>query len=100
MTETDKSFRISKTSSSGHTRIRPVGRQRKKEFYLTWGSMSGSDKATLEDFFNENSVLEFLWTHPLTSVVYTVYFNDDELSFKHVKNFSNRWSVSITLGEA
>ena len=62
--------------------------------------MSAQDKATLQDFFESNFSLEFDWTHPLTSTVYTVFFVDDDIAFKHVKGSDNRWAVDITLGEA
>lgn len=99
ITETDNAYRIKKTSESGHTRIRPIGRSGKKEITVEWSSMSSSDKAVLQAFFASNSSLAFNWTHPLTNTVYSVFFEDDSLSFRHVRGSVNRWNVTVKLSE-
>ena len=61
--------------------------------------MTATDKATLLGFYETNLALTFDWTHPLTSVTYTVFFDDDDISCKHVSGFSDYWSVTIKLVE-
>jgi len=97
ITETVKAYRIKKTSDSGHTRVRPFGRLPKKAWALGWNSMNEIDKNTLQAFFNDNHAAEFTWSHPTTSVEYTVYFVSDEISYEHV--FVGRWKVSFKIGE-
>ncbi len=97
--DVDTSFRIKKTSASGHTRIRPRGRQLKKKFLLKWGKMQTADKTTLQAFFKDNFAQAFDWPHPDTGVVYTVCFVDDELNFQSSQRSRGFWSIQLTLGE-
>lgn len=97
LTETVKAYRVKKTSDSGHTRVRPFGRAPKKVWTLGWHFMSTEDKHTLQSFFDDNQAAEFTWTHPATSVEYTVYFVSDEISYEYVH--VGRWKVSFKIGE-
>lgn len=56
----------------------------KKEFTLEWDekvSLTETDYQTLEAFFLANQGYSFTWTHPVTNVVYTVMFNQDDLDW-------------------
>lgn len=92
-----KSYRITKTSDSGHTRIRPQGRTPKKEWTLSWDSLTQEDFDTLIAFFDDNFSAEFDWTHPQTGTVYTVYFVSEEIEYEYVP--LDRWKVSFKIGE-
>lgn len=95
--ETQKSYRIKKTSDSGHTRVRPLGRVTKKEFTLTWNILPSAEKATLQTFFDDNYSLNFVWSHPETAVEHTVYFVSDEIEFEDI--VEGFWKTNLTLGE-
>jgi len=95
--ETQKSYRIQKTSESGHTRTRPLGRLTKKEFNLSWNGLSSNDKSTLQTFFDDNYSLNFIWIHPETEVEYTVYFVSDKVEYETI--VIGVWKTSLTLGE-
>ena len=97
VSETQRAYRIKKTSDTGHTRIRPVGRVPKKEFTLSWDFLTSADKATLQTFFEENQALEFTWSHFETNENYSVYFVSDEIEFEYVT--VDYWKTEVTIGE-
>lgn len=97
VSETQKAYRIKKTSDSGHTRIRATGRAPKKEFTLEWEFLPSADKAILQTFFDDNQSLEFSWTHFETEETYTVYFVNDDIKFEYAA--VGYWKTEITIGE-
>ena len=92
-----KSYRVEKTSDSGHTRVRPQGRSPKREFSLSWDGMDDDDFSSLETFYDENFSSNFNWTHPVNSTVYDVYFVKDSFDFECLT--ANYWKVSFKIGE-
>jgi len=95
--EKTRLFRITKTSDGGHGLIRPRGTTAKKEFTLTWKDMTSADKAVLDAFVQANPGTTFTYTHHQTDDTYTVFLDEDDVSFTSVR--SKYWSVSITLKE-
>ncbi len=90
--------RTKKKSDSGHTRLRPKGSKPKKEFTLDWEVITSADKATLDVFFDTYQALDFVYTHFETAVLYTVFFEEDDLDFTYVTD--GYWQIKLTLAEA
>jgi len=51
---------------------------------IYWTGLSSSDLSTLLTFFNTYQGDSFTWTHPITSVEYTVRFSCDKVNYKYV----------------
>jgi len=69
-----------KTSfESGHVLSRAAATQMKRVFTIGWPSMLRTDYNLLVAFFNTYQGSTFNFTHPITDVVYTVGFMEDEL---------------------
>ena len=97
ITETDLSFRLKETSSAGHTMIRGRGTAIKKSFELEWESITSADKNTLQAFFATNYGTSLTWAHFESSVVYTVHFEADDLSFNYLS--PGWWKLKLKLRE-
>ena len=82
---------------SGAVQARPKWSRSRRVFALSWGAMTANDFGTLETFFLANQGLAITWTHPLTSVVYTVRFRDDALKGEVIRR--DRRRVQVTLEE-
>jgi len=76
-------FPAIRTEKEGpYMQSRPKWTSGKKVFTLQWDdkvSLPETDYQTLETFFLANQGASFTWTHPVTSVVYTCMFLQDEL---------------------
>ena len=83
---------------NGYVHFRPKWTVHKKSFILNWKAMTSANKSTLETFFYTNQGITFVWTHPETSVEYTVIFMTDELKFNSNIR-SGYWSISVPLQE-
>lgn len=72
-----------KSSKEGpYVQYRKKWTKSKKHFQLEWDEMVSlleADYQILEQFFYENQGVSFTWTHPVTSIVYTVVFDQDSL---------------------
>ena len=82
---------------SGAVQSRPKWSRSRKVFTLHWSKMSSTDYGTLHTFFLANQGLAITWTHPLTSVSYTVRFKDDSLKASLVT--TSLREVNLTLEE-
>jgi len=90
--------KISAESSAGYFMSRPAGSVAKKEFTLSFASLTITERNTLQTFFDTNQGLAITWTHPETGgATYNVSFLEDELSFNYVP--VDRYSVSVKLRE-
>lgn len=69
---------------SNYMQMRKKWTKAKKTFTLKWDesvALTEADYAILEAFFIANQGSPFTWTHPTTSVTYTVTFYQDELDW-------------------
>ena len=82
---------------SGHVQSRKRGTKYPRRFRLIWDGLSSNDFESIVTFFKSTDDT-FTWTHPFTSVVYTVRFTDDELSSRLQEG--NEYSVSLNLEES
>jgi len=77
--EKPKKRQIKTTFESGHVQSRAGATQMKREFTIGWPSMSRTDYDSLVTFFESYQGTVFNFTHPITSVVYSVRFMENEL---------------------
>ena len=68
---------------------------------LNYRFLSNTDKESLETFFMTTvglGALNFTWTHPISTTVYTVRFAEP-INYKAESDGQNNWNVSFTLIE-
>ena len=97
LSEKNKKKQIKTEFEGGYVQSRAHWTREKRIFSMQWDTMTTTDKATLETFFEANLGGSFTWTHPGTSVAYTVRFKDDELIFGFQP--TAYWRVKIDLEE-
>jgi len=90
-------------SEDGKPSYRPLWTSTKKNFTLSYNSLSNADYNTLETFFDENQGVEIIYTNHLNSNSYNVIIAVDELEATTLNVFDadgkNCMSVSIQLQE-
>ncbi|MFH2013826.1 MAG: hypothetical protein ABIJ17_02540 [Patescibacteria group bacterium] len=86
-------------TDADYIRTRARNSRLPKTFGIHYRLMKDSDYQTLEAFFEARmgSSEAFTWTHPITSVNYTVRFLKD--TFKSEKTAVGRWNINFTLEE-
>lgn len=85
---------------SGYAQTRARTTRTLHRWHLTWELLTDADYATLKAFFTDTAMAQavaFTWTHPLTSVAYTVRFAADELEAAPV--YPNHWQAEIDIEE-
>jgi len=97
ISETILSFRLKEVSEAGHTMLRGRATKKKKEFELTWDSITSANKNTLDAFFELNDAEFFLWTHFESANVHTVLFVDEKLKFKYLS--PGYWKLTFKIME-
>lgn len=97
--ETPEDSTIQSEFDGGYTQTRPRFTRIRKTFELKYDNLiSDSDKSALESFAEtvKGGSLSFTWTHPVTSVSYTVRFKKTpEYEYVHY----GWWKTSFTLVE-
>jgi len=77
--EKPKKQQVKTPFEAGYVLSRPVATLMKRNFTIGWPSMLRTDYDLLVAFFNTYQGSIFNFTHPITDVVYTVGFMDNEL---------------------
>lgn len=97
--EEERSFPVLRSEfESGAVQTRLRFSKKRLIANLSWAAMTEANYGTLETFFDANQGLTFTWTHPVTSVAYTMRFKGDSLQSSHIAN--GRRTVTVGLEEA
>lgn len=70
--------------SGGYQQQRPKHTRSYKNFNLGYTNLTSTQATEIDDFFIANQGTIFTFTHPTTSVVYNVMFDQDEVDFKYI----------------
>jgi len=96
--EDSKTRALLKSESEGaYVKVRPLATKAINRFKLNYKSITKTEFATLETFFDANIGKTFSFTHPDTAVVYTCTFDQEELKKTHTDGVLV--STDITLVE-
>ena len=86
---------IKNVSEAGYITTRRKYTHQNISFEISYAMLIDADKNALRTFYNTvENVDTFSWTHPYTSVIYTVRFGTVP-TFELMDN--NKWSVNFTL---
>lgn len=82
---------------AGYVQTRARWTAAKKEFTLSWDTLSDTNHTTLQTFFEttvKGGAESFIWTHP-SGTTYTCRFVDDEMKFTSTHRLYWKGSVKI-----
>lgn len=88
---------LSNETDAGYKIRRNRSLRSRDKFSLSWEKIPEIDYISLETFFKANRSTEFTWTHPVTSVAYTVCFTETNLK-SNIVNYGVR-KVSCEIEE-
>jgi hypothetical protein len=85
---------IKSESDGNYTKTRRITTKSRKKFELNYNALTMPEYQILEDFFNANQGMPFLFTAP-NSTVYECIFVQDELPKDYVNSFVVNTSIKI-----
>jgi len=96
---TEKSIKkaIKTETEAGYLRTRARSVRAFKTFSMRYTNLTNAKLQTLLTFFSTNVGEAFIWQHPITTTLYNVVFENDELDYSY--NEKSRVEVTITLRE-
>ncbi len=84
--ETPTKGQIKSEFENGDVLSRPRYSRMRRIFTIGWENLPSAQYLELIDFFDENQGYTFTFEHPITEVLYTVRFSDDDIG---------SWSQSV-----
>lgn len=87
------------TMETGTVISRAAWSSGKRIWVLSWNALPETDLNSLLAAFESDQGTTFSWTHPKTSVAYTVGYNSDEIEYDLNAKYYDRYQVVVELEE-
>lgn len=92
---TSNSGRVLDRASNGIIRARSYYTENKKTFTVVHSAITSAQKSIIEDFYNANKDIAFLFISMLDNITYTCIFGEDSINFSIIG--TGYWNAEVIL---